>query len=139
MPLLEQLAIERRAISLGVGHDSALRQRREQVFGNPPLQDPAERHGDDVVVVDVVETDDLVRHGGPKRRHAARMNGHALPAHQIGQRALIEKIDLDLVVLIGARHLLRLPDFAGKAVRLEIPPPAIKMVQNFGCRIMTSV
>ena len=79
----------------------ALSQRGEQAFGDAPLQEPAERHGDHVVVIDLVEIDDLVRHGGPKCGDAAGMNGDSLPANQIGQRPVVEKIDFDLVMPIG--------------------------------------
>ena len=131
-PLLEHLAVELRTVSLGVGNDLALRQCGEQAFGNAPLQEPAKRHGDHVVEVDVVEVDDLVRHGGPKCRDATGMDGHPLPANQIGQRSPVEKIDLDLVVLIGSRHLLRPPNLARKAVGLEVPAPAVEFVEYFG-------
>jgi len=35
-------------------------------------------------------------------------------------------------VLVGARHLLRTPNLAGKAIRLEIAASIIEFVQNFG-------
>ena len=54
------------------------------------------------------------------------------PPIKIRERAPIEKIDLDFVVPIGPRHLPRLPDFAGKAVRREIAPPAVEMVHHLG-------
>ena len=115
-----------------VGNNLALRQRRQQMLGQPPLQDPAERHGHDIVEVDVVERDDLMRHRGPKRRDAAGLNRNALAAHQIGKCAPIEKIDLDFVVPIGPRHLPRLPDFAGKPVGREVASAAIEMVHDLG-------
>ena len=132
VPLFEQLAIERRACAIGVGNNLALRQRGQQMLGQPPLQDPAKRHRHDIVEVDIVESDDLMRHSGPKRRDAAGLNGDALAANQIGERAPIEKIDLDFVVPIGSRHLPRLPDFAGKAVGREVASPAIEMVHDLG-------
>ena len=50
MPLFEQALIELGAIGAGIGDDLALRQRGHQLLGKSPLQDPAERHRDDIVV-----------------------------------------------------------------------------------------
>ena len=132
VPLFEQTLIELGAIGAGVGDDLALGERGHQLLGQPPLQDPAERHGDDIVEIDFVEGDDLVRHRGPERGDAARLHGDALAANQVGERAAIEKIDFDFVVPIGPLHLPRLPDFAGETVGREVAATVVEVAQSLG-------
>ena len=129
VPLLEQLAVQSGAGALGFSNDLALGERGEHMLGQPPLQDPAERHRDDVVIIQLVKADDLMRDGRPEGGHAAGFDGHALSANEIGQRAPVEEIDLDLVVPIGAGHPPRLPDLAGKAVGSELAAATVEMVQ----------
>jgi hypothetical protein len=81
-------------------------------------------------VVDIIKRDDLMRHGRPKSGDLASVDLDPLAANEISQRASIEKINLDLVVPVGAGHLTRLPDFARKPVRRKVSATAIEVVQN---------
>ena len=132
VPLFEQTLVELGAIGARVGDHLTLGERGHESLGQAPLQDPAEGNGHDVVVIDFVESDDLMRHGGPKSGDAARLHGDALAANQIGECAAIEKVDFDLVVPIGPLHLARLPNFASEAVGREVAAVAIEVVQRLG-------
>ena len=132
VPLLEQALIEFGTVGAGVGDDLALGERRHEPLGKTPLQNPAERHRDDIVVVDLVEGNDLVGHGGPERGDAAGLHSDPLAANEVGEGASIEKVDFDFIMAIRPLHLLRLPDLASEAIRREVAAMAVKVMQRLG-------
>jgi hypothetical protein len=78
--LLKQLTIERRARGVGIGNNLPLGESDHQLFWQTPLQDPTKRHGHDMVIVDVVESDYLMRHSGPKSANPTGVDGDSLAA-----------------------------------------------------------
>ncbi len=81
VPLLKQALIELGTVGAGVCDDLALGKRRHELLRKSPLQDPAERHRDHVVIVDLIEGHDLVGHGGPECGDAAGLDGNTLAAN----------------------------------------------------------
>jgi hypothetical protein len=69
---------------------------------------------------------DLVRNGRPKNGEPASLDGDAVPAQQVSERAGLQKVEFNFVVLVRTRHARRRPQFARETVGAELGPGTVE-------------
>ncbi len=94
------------------------------------LQEPRERQCDHRVFRIAGGFDDLIRDSSPERAQASMQSRDTFAAQQVGERDVLPKIQLDLVVPIGAPHGGGFPRLAGKAIRLEVGAAMIEAMHH---------
>lgn len=96
------------------------------------MEHPVERHSNDVVKCHVVKRDDLMGDGRPEDRHRARLDHDPLATQKIREGSTIEEIDFNLVMPVRTRHLLGLPELAGKPIGREVRSLRVEMPHGLG-------
>ncbi len=111
-----------------------MKNRLHQTIVESALQKPRQGQRRNEIIMPPGDIDDLMRNRRPEHRQAVRLDLHLAAAQQVGNRSMLQQVQLDFVVAIRPAHQRRCPSLAGEAVWREIGPARIEMHRTLGYR-----
>jgi hypothetical protein len=101
---LKKLKIERQSIQGWITEKLSMQEAVNELRRKLTLEKPCERKSDDVVFRIARGIDNLMRRRRPKCTESSLGSGDALPPDEVCQRAIFQKVELDLIVPVRPPH-----------------------------------